>query len=82
MIFRRRPRLLWLFPFVIGVVLGSGLGARLRAHACECVPDGFWVLERAAVDANDPVWPAEGHVYPDQLSLWAPGENLTVEYAP
>jgi len=74
---KSRPWLL--LPFVIGIAAGI----RLRAHACECVPDGFWVLERALVEPGDAaIWPQDGHVYPDRVSLWGPGQNLNLRYTP
>jgi hypothetical protein len=71
----------WLL--LVAFLIGLGAGVRLRAHACDCVPDGFWVLGDPMVDANDAaLWPPSGHVYPDRLSLWGHGQGLALEYAP
>jgi hypothetical protein len=74
-------------PLIVGVLCGAAV-RRGVAHACDCVGDDFWTVERAAVESTDPTvddsafWPAEGHLYPDRLMLWQERHSVDVEYAP
>jgi hypothetical protein len=77
-----------LIPLLVGLALGALLSSR-PVRACECTPDGFWVLERAMVEASDSgvddsaSWPScAGQVYVDRFSLWGPGQKLDLEYEP
>jgi len=78
-------RLVWLVlaPFVGAGIVTTLVGPRLHAaHACSCVPDQFWVVEDVTVEGAPAAFPANGHLYPDRLHLWAEGFQVDLEYSP
>jgi hypothetical protein len=78
-----RPACLTLAPLVFGVALGGLLRlsfAASVAKACDCASDAFWVLGDVVVDGPAVQWPKDGHLYPDNLNLWAEGFSAKVPY--
>lgn len=63
-------------------LLTAGFEPVPRAFACDCVGDGFWVVEDVSVEGADAPWPEQGHLYPDRFSLWAEGTSLEISYSP
>lgn len=77
------PTKLILIPFFAGLVAAS-VFSRLEpvAEALDCVPDEYWVVDEVVVEGEAVPWPGDGHLYPNQLSLWTDGYSVDVEYAP
>lgn len=77
-----------LFWLVLAPFLGAAVVTLMSGHslpsarACECGGDSFWVVEDVAVQGAVADWPAEGHLYPDRLQLWAAGFHLELDYDP
>jgi hypothetical protein len=73
----------FLAPFIAGT-LGAILltNAFPTAHACECSPDAFWVLEGVETEGQPLSWPRDGHLYSERLALWAQGFSIDIDYAP
>ncbi len=73
-------------PLALGILAGAWLAGG-RAYACSCVDNSDWQLSKSELQPDAPPeeerqWPAQGGLSAEGLSLWQPGTNLNVGYAP
>jgi hypothetical protein len=75
----------FVIPLAGGALAGALLAGGGAARACTCFSDASWRLSKLeqqpdAPPDEDALWPAQAYLYPEGLSLWQPGTELSVQY--